>query len=305
MYSFVIASASVTCQASKDSASEIIHNPTKSNVILFSDLCPGHRPQQPAKPAIRQARSRRTKNTSSVSPLIVTSSGLRHLLFTVAPLYSSPAPTGSHRRRRSSAPNNIPPALNLEESSPVKRYSGANYGLNDRDTGEPLPTIPGTPGEMSLSRSPSPRLGGGWSTPGLNTPHGSMSGQSSPRKGYGNLNGGTSTVTWASAKAKSDEINGYPAFSTRSNGFFSRHYRSISNTLPRFNMGGRRDYAEKEKLGRGRWYPDNGSKLGRLRTCTGTIFRRMRLRLLILLAFVLAVVLFYVTRKPHYNPCTS
>ncbi|KAI9722732.1 MAG: hypothetical protein M1812_001663 [Candelaria pacifica] len=148
---------------------------------------------------------------------------------------------------------------------------------------------------MSLSRSPSPRPGGGWSTPGLNTPYGSMSGQSSPRKSYGNLNGGTSSVTWASAKAKSDEINGYPAFSTRKDGFFSRHYRSISNSLPRFNVGGRRDYAEKEKLGRGRWYPGHGSKLGRLRTCTGRLFRRMRLRLLIVLAFILAVVLFYVT----------
>jgi mannan polymerase II complex MNN10 subunit len=56
------------------------------------------------------------------------------------------------------------------------------------------------------------------------------------------------------SKAKSDEVNGYPAFSIRNNGFFARHARSISGSLPRFNLGGRRDYAEKEKLGRGRWH---------------------------------------------------
>ncbi|KAI9838617.1 MAG: hypothetical protein M1819_004931 [Sarea resinae] len=122
-----------------------------------------------------------------------------------------------------------------------------------------------------------------------------MSGRSSPAKSYGNLNGGAGNVTWASAKARSDEINGYPAFSTRNNGFFWRHVRSISNNLPRFHMERGRDYAEKEKLGRGRWYPDNGSRLARLRTLAGRILRRMRLRFFLVVGFLLFVVLFYVT----------
>ncbi|KAI9875793.1 MAG: alpha-1,6-mannosyltransferase [Pleopsidium flavum] len=148
---------------------------------------------------------------------------------------------------------------------------------------------------MTLSRSPSPRRGGGWSSPGLDTM--SASGRSSPRKGYGDMhmNGGTNTVTWASAKARSNEVNGYPAFSIRNNGFLARHARSISGSLPRFNLAGRRDYAEKEKLGRGRWHPNNGSKIGRLQTFMGRVLRRMRLRFLLVLAFILGVAIFYVT----------
>lgn len=103
---------------------------------------------------------------------------------------------------------------------------------------------------------------------------------------------GTSNVTWATAKARSDEVNGYPSFSTRNNGFFSRHARQISRSLPSFVRG-----AEKEKLGRGRWYPNSGSKTGRILGFLGRSIWRLRLRLLITLLFILAVILFYVTRK--------
>ena len=158
---------------------------------------------------------------------------------------------------------------------------------------------------MSLSRSPSPRAGGGWSSPGL-TPHfDTMSGRSSPRKPYTDLHvnggagfGGTGgSVTWASAKARSDEVNGYPSFSTRNNGFFIRHARKISSSLPKFNLGGRRDYAEKEKLGRGRLRPNGGTTLGQIKTFVGSVTRRMRLRILIVLGIVLAFILFYTTRE--------
>ena len=156
---------------------------------------------------------------------------------------------------------------------------------------------------MSLSRSPSPRIGGGWSSPGLASQFDTMSGRSTPRRGFGDLhiNGGFGgdTVTWASTKTKSEEINGYPSFSTRNNGFFSRHARRLSTSLPRFNIGGRNNYAEKEKLGRGRWYPSNGSKMGRMKTYLGRIVRRMRLRLLLVIGVVLAVILFYTTRGLH------
>lgn len=154
---------------------------------------------------------------------------------------------------------------------------------------------------MSLSRSPSPNRGGGWSSPGLTTPFDNISRTSSPRRAYGDLqtNGAASNsnVTWATAKARSEEVNGYPSFSTRNNGFFSRHARQISRSLPSFHIGTRRDYAAKEKLGRGRrWLPNSGSRTGRLATHLGRILWRMRLRLLIVFAFVLAVILFYVTR---------
>lgn len=186
----------------------------------------------------------------------------------------------------------------------MKDSFGATSGLPARGFAQPLPPIPGTPGEMSLSRSPSPRRGGGWSSPGLN--HTAASGRSSPRKGYGDLhhaNGGPNFVSWASAKAKSDEVNGYPAFSTRQNGFFARHARRISESLPRFNLGVRRDYGEKEKLGRGRWYPNQGTRLGRLRTLGGNILRRTKSRLLLALLLLLVVSLFFLKRKmPRVRP---
>ena len=155
---------------------------------------------------------------------------------------------------------------------------------------------------MSLSRSPSPNRGGGWSSPGLTTPYDNVSGRSSPRKAYAtefpfNANGGMngSNVTWASAKARSQEVNGYPSFSTRNNGFFSRHARKLSRSLPSFNIGGQR-YAEKEKLGRGR---HSEGKFRRLATHLGRMLWRMRLRLLVVITCILSIVLFYVTRKSY------
>lgn len=130
---------------------------------------------------------------------------------------------------------------------------------------------------MSLSRSPSPLPGGGWSSPGL-TPG---SGSASPRDAYFYPHGptGPSGISWAAAKAKSDEVRGYPSFSTRNSGFFSRQKRKISASLPRFTLGQTRDYREKEKLGRGRWQGDSGSWKGRLISYLGAILRRTRFRL--------------------------
>ncbi|KAM5434877.1 alpha-1,6-mannosyltransferase [Microsporum canis] len=109
---------------------------------------------------------------------------------------------------------------------------------------------------MSLSRSPSPRPGGGWSSPGLTTVTAGSSGSSSPRRDYGDLtpNGHYSNGAldgdhaWMAAKAKSDRVKGYPSFSTRNNGFFSRQRRKISASLPRFRLNSMLDYGEKEKL---------------------------------------------------------
>ena len=217
---------------------------------------------------------------------------------------SSATPDPSKSRRRSSASKTAPPAaLQLDRSLKKSSDQGATSGLQGRGSGL-LSSIPGTPltDTMSLSRSPSPRAGGGWSSPGLASDFNSISGRSSPRKTYPDLymNGsaasGSGSVTWASAKAKSDEVNGYPSFSTRKTGFFSRHARRISNSLPRFNLGGRRDFSDREKLGRGRWYPNGGSKFDRFKTFVGNVTRRMKLRLLIVLLLLLSVILFNVTR---------
>ena len=158
---------------------------------------------------------------------------------------------------------------------------------------------------MSLSRSPSPRRGGGWSSPGLTSPYDNLSGNAGPRNVISDMqmDGSPSgdNVTWAKAKARSDEVKGYPSFSTRNNGFFSRHARKISTSLPTFRMTGRRDFSDKERLGRGRWTQMGGSRTGRLLAYLGRTIWRLRLRLGILLCFFLAIILFYVTREQEFH----
>jgi hypothetical protein len=70
-------------------------------------------------------------------------------------------------------------------------------------------------------------------------------------------------------------------------------------------MGPEKTYAEREKLGRGRWMPSNGSKLARLRNFVGRINRKTRIRLLGILALIVMIILFYVTRKHCSEQITS
>lgn len=105
--------------------------------------------------------------------------------------------------------------------------------------------------DMSLDRSPSPHRAGGWSSPGLSTPMDdglvARSRAVSPGQAHGH------GVTWASAKQRSERVNGYPSYQSQNQGFFARHMRRLSEQLPTFTHGGQEDrYAEKEKLGRGR-----------------------------------------------------
>lgn len=104
-------------------------------------------------------------------------------------------------------------------------------------------------------------------------------------------------MTWESAKAKTEGVNGYPSFSTQNNGFFNRHYRNISNSLPSFNLGPEKSYAEKEKLGRGRWMTRDGSRMARLRSMVRRISRKAKIRMLLIAAFFVMIILFYTTRK--------
>lgn len=153
---------------------------------------------------------------------------------------------------------------------------------------------------MSLSRSPSPVPGGGWSSPGLNI---NSSGRSSPIKA--STSSGT-PVIWESARLKTmggvASTSGYPSFSTHNQGFFTRHMRKLSSSLPRFATTspsgvGAHHYAEKEKLGRGRWSGQNVPFLGRVKGIVARMGRKMKIRLLICLVLLLSVIIFYNTRS--------
>lgn len=139
---------------------------------------------------------------------------------------------------------------------------------------------------MSYDRSSPPLAGGGWSrsSPGLTSPG---SGTSTPHSGiFSPPPLGPSGISWATAKAKSDEVRGYPSFSTRNNGFFSRQKRKISARIPRFRTNS--SYAEyngdKDVYGLGvdtwssGWY-------GRSRHASPlfcrSVFRRKRFRVLL------------------------
>ncbi len=151
-----------------------------------------------------------------------------------------------------------------------------------------LAGTPNTP--MSLSRSPSPVPGGGWSSPGLDV---NTSGRSSPSKGY---TGSQATpVMWESARLKRPADSGYPSFSTQNKGFFTRHMRKLSSSLPRFSSNSH--YAEKEKLGRGQWIGPNVPLLGRLRAIMARMGRKMKIRLLVLFLILLSIFTFYNTRE--------
>ncbi|OKP11554.1 hypothetical protein PENSUB_2856 [Penicillium subrubescens] len=115
---------------------------------------------------------------------------------------------------------------------------------------------------MSLSRSPSPHPGGGWSSPGL-TPG---SGASTPG-GHSQATLAPNGISWAAAKAKSDEVRKYPSFSTRNSGFFSRQKRKISARLPSFRgQASRQGYVDKDVYGRGQLHAGGPGGCGPLAT---------------------------------------
>ncbi|KJZ79021.1 hypothetical protein HIM_01794 [Hirsutella minnesotensis 3608] len=137
---------------------------------------------------------------------------------------------------------------------------------------------------MSLSRSPSPVPGGGWSSPGLNV----NSGRNSPS------NAGSTPVHWESSRMRHLGSNGYPSFSTHNQGFFTRHMRRISSGLPRFNAGPDPRYYEKDKAPRGRQWPGQNTPLvRRIRSIFGRMGRKLKMRLLIGFFLLLCLYIFY------------
>ena len=161
--------------------------------------------------------------------------------------------SSSHRRRVSRGVNAQLEPLNKPQSafgtksiSEFDQYSVGDTAAATAQTGVRDP--------MSLDHSPEPNSAGGWASPGLTTPveEGySTSRGRSPSKRYGDPG---HHVSWATAKASSARVSGYPSYESQNQGYFGRKMRSLSIGLPQYFAQGRQgeQYAEKEKLGRGR-----------------------------------------------------
>lgn len=150
---------------------------------------------------------------------------------------------------------------------------------------------------MSLSRSPSPIPGGGWSSPGLNINSGRTSPAHIPSSGGPSSPGGP----WGSASRmrSNHNLNGYPSFSTQNSGFFVRHMRRISSSLPRFYnsepASGPYPYGYKDKGPRA-WAPRSTSWAGRLRSIFNRMGKRSKGRLLAAAIVLFILLIFYNSR---------
>ncbi|KAI0871453.1 galactosyl transferase GMA12/MNN10 family-domain-containing protein [Hypoxylon argillaceum] len=152
---------------------------------------------------------------------------------------------------------------------------------------------------MSLSRSPSPIPGGGWSSPGLDVV---SSGRSSPAKmTFSGSN--TGAVTWESARMKSRGVAGYPSFSTQNQGFFTRNMRRISSSLPSFSVKKDAGYVDKDLKPRPvQW---RIPLLGRIQTFITRMSRKWKVRAVIAILLLACYILFYVTPLHYYWRRTS
>ncbi|KAI1356475.1 galactosyl transferase GMA12/MNN10 family-domain-containing protein [Xylaria sp. FL0043] len=146
---------------------------------------------------------------------------------------------------------------------------------------------------MSLSRSPSPIPGGGWASPGLDI---NSSGRSTPAKmTFSSSNAGA--VTWESARMKSRGVTGYPTFSTQNQGFFTRHMRRISSSLPSFSNHNDDVTTEKDKFRPAR---SRIPLLGRIKSIMARMSRKWKVRALIAIIILACYILFYITPLCYY-----
>ena len=148
---------------------------------------------------------------------------------------------------------------------------------------------------MSLSRSPSPALGGGWSSPGLHTP----SGRTSPASSI--LTPGAPSQMWDTARIGASPTattaSGHAASKGRS---FLGRMRKLSTSLPRFRPG-QDVHSEKDRRER----PGGFSVALGARNILARMSRKLRLRLLFVLFMALLVVLWYTTRTSGRHPPAS
>lgn len=150
---------------------------------------------------------------------------------------------------------------------------------------------------MSLSRSPSPKPNGGWSSQGL-TDNRSVS---PARRAY-ETNGYTdNNAQWAAAQARSNAVRGYPTIQTKNEGYFKRTRRKVSEKLPMFNTLSPqdKDWKDQEKLGRGRWpLKDTDGRFATFRTFLGNFLRKFKF-----LFSILAVVAVVMTVVSQLSKC--
>lgn len=178
------------------------------------------------------SRSLVTNSLPRLSLLSIPSSPLALLILANVP---SPTVFDAHHRRRSSAL----PSLTLKESSSEESHASGFEDSSALSPGLPVPS------RMSLSRSPSPRREGGWSSPGLTTSYNGSARRPSPMSA--SAHGGPGNVKWTAAQNRTS--NKASSFAPLAQGF-ARHFRKVSGRLPVFSA---KDYSDKEKLGRGRW----------------------------------------------------
>ncbi|KAK5072631.1 alpha-1,6-mannosyltransferase [Lithohypha guttulata] len=128
---------------------------------------------------------------------------------------------------------------------------------------------------MSLSRSPSPKPNGGWSSQGL-TDNRAVS---PARRAYETNGYDGNDAQWAAAQARSNAVRGYPTIQTKNEGYFKRTRRKVSEKLPMFNALSPqdKDWKDQEKLGRGRWpLKDNDGRFATFRTFLGNFLRKFK-----------------------------
>lgn len=93
-----------------------------------------------------------------------------------------------------------------------------------------------------------------------------------------------SKTSWDSARARSAQVNGDLAIPNGKNGFFSKHIRRLSGSLPQFVNGYQHPQVEKAKY---------GSSFGTL----SKLLHRARRQLGITAMIVIAIFLFWMSRK--------
>jgi mannan polymerase II complex MNN10 subunit len=138
---------------------------------------------------------------------------------------------------------------------------------------------------MTLSRSPSPVPGSTWSSPGLNSNH---SGRSTPSQPA------ASPLPWEASKMRGLGITSYPSEPAQSQGFFRRHMRGLSSSLPRFAPTRHAAMIEKEEALNRRYRAKFGGTLSsRLRRVSTRMGSKLRQRLLLGLILWLLLHYFY------------
>lgn len=154
---------------------------------------------------------------------------------------------------------------------------------------------------MSFSRSPSPRIGSGWTSPGLNVAYNNSTSQANSLGSYRSTYRNGKAVTWETTTSWNGSSRKDTSFFNNRN-FFTRFYTNLRNSLPFFNLQPQKFYDEKEKFRSGRWTSKNRGRLARLTNRFRITRRKTKIRLLMFIGVISMVILFYVTRE--YSSCS-